>query len=109
MTDRIKSDEFMCSICSKTFDKGRSDEEARQEEEQLFGARDPNAEVVCEDCFNKVMSQPDCPTPEEMERLKVDSVGLSREQLKNEADKGLEELRRRINKKGEANDRLIFL
>ena len=55
MTD-MPSNEYTCSMCRQTFDKGWSDDEANAEAVILFG-RDGHAsdmEIVCDDCWNKM-------------------------------------------------------
>ncbi len=50
--------QFTCAICQGTFDKGWSDEEARQERLKLFGEwMDEDCVTVCNDCFVKPPSQ----------------------------------------------------
>ncbi len=42
-------------MCQQTFDKGWSDEEARQERDLIFGEyKDKDCELVCDDCFQKI-------------------------------------------------------
>jgi hypothetical protein len=44
--------EFTCAECGETHEKGWSDEEAAAEHIALYGRRpDPDAGVLCDDCF----------------------------------------------------------
>lgn len=51
MIGRPVSEEFRCAKCGETFSKAWSEEEARAEEAALFGANDPDAAVLCDDCY----------------------------------------------------------
>lgn len=48
-------DSFTCACCRETFEKGRSDEMADAERDELFGNQD--CELVCEDCFKLIMGR----------------------------------------------------
>lgn len=52
-------DQFRCSACGGVFDKGRTDEAAMAEAEQIFGeelhAGGLAPAVVCEDCYRSIM------------------------------------------------------
>ena len=50
----MKTNEFICAICKKTYEKGQSDAEARKESLDIFGEI-PKEEmaVICDDCFNR--------------------------------------------------------
>lgn len=48
------SDLYICANCKQVFVKGRSDEEAQMEAKNLFPDRDAT-EIVCEDCFVRIM------------------------------------------------------
>jgi hypothetical protein len=51
------TEQFTCAVCQGTFDKGWSDDEARQECTEIFGEwKDEDCVVVCDDCFVKPMS-----------------------------------------------------
>jgi hypothetical protein len=51
------TEQFTCAVCQGTFDKGWSDEEARQERTEIFGEwKDEDCVVVCDDCYVKPMS-----------------------------------------------------
>jgi hypothetical protein len=51
------TEQFTCAVCQGTFDKGWSDEEARQERSEIFGEwKDEDCVVVCDDCYVKPMS-----------------------------------------------------
>ena len=52
------SDTFTCSMCGNTYDKGWTDEEAAAEKNELWGSVPlDDCDVVCEDCFQKIMPQ----------------------------------------------------
>ena len=46
--------EFTCAQCGGTFNKGRSDEEARAEAKDLFGDMEDMV-VVCDVCWREIM------------------------------------------------------
>ena len=49
--------QFTCAVCQGIFDKGWSDEEARQERLEIFGEwKDEDCVVVCDDCYVKPLS-----------------------------------------------------
>jgi len=51
------TNQFTCAVCQGTFDKGWSDDEARQERSEIFGEwKDEDCVIVCDDCFVKPMS-----------------------------------------------------
>ena len=52
------TEQFTCAVCHGTFDKGWSDEEARQERSEVFGNafKDEDCVIVCDDCYVKPMS-----------------------------------------------------
>jgi hypothetical protein len=54
----MKESEYKCSVCNEVYEKGWSDEEAMAESESIFGKHD-DLEVVCDDCFNKMVNVPD--------------------------------------------------
>jgi hypothetical protein len=50
----VSPEQFVCGACGKTFEKGRSDEEAEAEMRELWGDLPPEDQVViCSDCFEK--------------------------------------------------------
>ena len=49
----MKDDEYKCAGCGRKFKKGWSDEEARAEEKENFGRNDPDAVILCDDCYTK--------------------------------------------------------
>jgi hypothetical protein len=51
---KIKENEYECAVCHGIFEKGWTDEEARAEEKETFGANDPDSAIVCDDCYNKM-------------------------------------------------------
>lgn len=56
--------EFTCAMCKMTFNKGRSDEDAVNEVEVLFGTRDVgDMDVVCDDCWKKMGFREGAPAP----------------------------------------------
>jgi len=51
-----KNNKFVCFVCRQTFTKKLSDKEALEQLEEQFGDWDVNdCELVCEDCFNKII------------------------------------------------------
>jgi hypothetical protein len=52
------TEQFICAICKGTFNKGWSDEEARQERLEIFGNafKDEDCVLVCDDCYVKPLS-----------------------------------------------------
>ncbi len=51
-------EEFTCSLCHKTYEKERSDEEAMEEAIDHFGEESmKDAAVVCDDCFKLIMNE----------------------------------------------------
>jgi len=49
------NDLFECAICHQVFEKGRSDEEAMKEAEELHHIKEGfEIEVVCDDCYKKM-------------------------------------------------------
>ena len=56
----LKFNEYQCADCGGIFEKGRSDEEAKNEAKELFGIEDEDIEqgndvaVICDDCFKKI-------------------------------------------------------
>lgn len=53
--DKMKENEYECSICHQIYEKGWTEEEARKEEKETFGANNPTAALVCDDCYNIMM------------------------------------------------------
>lgn len=59
-----KGDEYRCGCCGGTFAAERDDDEALTECEIREGELPPDElEVVCDDCFRKVMGLPQPPKP----------------------------------------------
>jgi DNA-directed RNA polymerase subunit RPC12/RpoP len=53
------SNTYTCAACSGVFDKGWSDEEALAEKEENWGDMSmDDMEVVCDDCYRKMMGLP---------------------------------------------------
>ena len=51
----MKKNEYECSMCHETFEKGRSDEEALEELNSDFPGWDAaNCDIVCDDCYKKM-------------------------------------------------------
>ena len=53
--EKVKENEFKCELCGNVYDKGWSDEEAKQEYFDNFD--DTNIDdcgMVCDDCYNKI-------------------------------------------------------
>lgn len=54
----MKENTYTCAMCHNTYEKDWSDEEALKEAENIFGkpVKDwkCSAEIICDDCFNKV-------------------------------------------------------
>ena len=52
---KLKENEYQCEICMGIFEKGWSDEEAKQEALDIWGEI-PNEErgLVCDECFKKI-------------------------------------------------------
>lgn len=49
--------QFTCAVCQGTFNKGWTDEEARQERSEIFGEwKDEDCVIICNDCFVKRLS-----------------------------------------------------
>lgn len=53
MTDES---EFTCASCHQTFDKDWSDEEAAAEYGEVFPDAVGAVDVVCDDCYNKMIT-----------------------------------------------------
>ena len=52
----MKDNEYQCCVCDGVFEKGWTDDEAMEESEEVWGAMPPDElEVVCDDCYNKMM------------------------------------------------------
>jgi hypothetical protein len=51
------SDTFICASCLGEFIKGRSDEEAQAEAEQIWSEQERNQpqEVICDLCYTRLM------------------------------------------------------
>ena len=62
MTARI----YTCEVCHGTFNKTRSDEEAREEMQALWRTQegDDDPGIVCDDCFKDVMAWAETNHPE---------------------------------------------
>ncbi len=51
------TESFTCACCGEAFGKARSDEEAAAEARDLFSPAELEAvEVVCDDCWRKIMA-----------------------------------------------------
>jgi len=53
-------DEYTCSVCDETYTAVIGDAEALAETEEIFGAEVMNGpmEIVCDDCWRKMMGLP---------------------------------------------------
>jgi nitrate/TMAO reductase-like tetraheme cytochrome c subunit len=51
----MKENEYECEVCHNVYEKGWTDEEAREEEADIFGENDHDSGIVCDDCFKKIM------------------------------------------------------
>ncbi len=53
----MTAEEYECSLCKETFEKGWTDAEALAEYEVTFTEeeRQDVREVVCDDCYKKIM------------------------------------------------------
>ena len=52
----MKPNEYQCAVCNGVFEKGWSDEEAREELGENFPWCSVNdCELVCDDCYSKMM------------------------------------------------------
>lgn len=48
------SNEFTCAVCGETYEKAHTEEEAKEEFELLYPDEPfDEAELICEDCFQK--------------------------------------------------------
>ncbi len=54
--DRAK-DEYECACCHGVFKLGWTDEEARAEQDEN-GWRDADCDIVCDDCYKKIIADP---------------------------------------------------
>ena len=49
------SNQYICALCKRTFDKGWSDEEAKTELNENFpGFETDDCDLVCDDCYKKM-------------------------------------------------------
>lgn len=72
----MKDNEYQCDVCHGVFKKGWSDKKARKEEFSVFGGNDPNAGIVCDDCYKKMFTAPQKArklTKEEKKKVKLAS------------------------------------
>lgn len=52
MPDELKQNQYECAVCRGIFDKGWSDEEAKEELQQEFpGYSVDDCDIVCENCY----------------------------------------------------------
>ncbi len=53
----LGTETYNCAVCGETFTKGRSDEEARAEQHELWGdLPDEECDILCDDCFVEFMA-----------------------------------------------------
>ncbi len=51
----MKTDEYQCELCNKTYKKGWTDEEAIKESQEIFGEySQEDLAVICDDCWQKL-------------------------------------------------------
>lgn len=51
----MKNNEYKCAVCGEIYEKGWSDEEAKEELKQNFGDyKEDDCAVVCDDCYQKM-------------------------------------------------------
>lgn len=51
----MASDEYVCAVCRGTFKKGWTDEEAKDELDEVFGLIPIDVcEIVCDDCYKNM-------------------------------------------------------
>jgi len=50
----MKDNEYQCSMCGETYEKGWTEEEARKEQNDN-GWSDLDCDLVCDDCYNQIM------------------------------------------------------
>ena len=54
----MNKNEYKCDMCGEIFESGWSDEEAKQEAEDIFGKPvddwKSGQSIVCDDCFKKI-------------------------------------------------------
>lgn len=55
----MEPNEYKCAMCGGVFEKEWSDEEAKAEQEDngWGDIADEDMEIVCDDCYKKVMTQ----------------------------------------------------
>ena len=52
-------EEYTCARCGETYLKGRSNETADKEHEEVFGCpRDEDSVLICDDCWKMLMEPP---------------------------------------------------
>ena len=53
----MKENEYQCAICGGIFKKGRTDEEAEKEAENIWGVKHASTSnhmvIICDGCFNR--------------------------------------------------------
>jgi hypothetical protein len=55
----MNNDEFTCWLCGEVYSKLWSDEEAKEEYENVFESEfdEENTSIVCDDCYKKMMNE----------------------------------------------------
>lgn len=54
--EKLTPNQYRCSHCHKVFEKGWTEEEAAEELSETFGdIETPDCDIVCDDCYNKIM------------------------------------------------------
>jgi hypothetical protein len=52
----MKNSEYKCAMCGDVFEKGQSDEDAKDELQDVFpGFEIADCDLVCDDCYNNLM------------------------------------------------------
>lgn len=51
---KTESDTYQCDMCEGVFEKGWSDEEAKQEYDETHTEPFEESAIICDNCFNKM-------------------------------------------------------
>ena len=51
----MKDNEYKCAMCNNVYNKGWTDEDAEKEFKENFGDSTGETDVVCDDCYKKIM------------------------------------------------------
>ena len=53
-TEKLKDNEYKCSMCQNVYEKGWSDEEAGKEAKKIWGDIPTESRcVICDDCYHR--------------------------------------------------------